>query len=212
MKKELSDYNNPLEANEDFEKALAKFTGASGVVVTDSVEHALELGLRYSKPKMYATIPPNAHFSVPMLLQKLGIEFMYSDDKWENEYRINGSIVYNASQHLAKDMFQTETPVQKKIVCLSLGPGTPMGLEGGGAILTNNREAYDYFKLAANDGRDLAISNWEDQKEFYLGYHYGMRPADAIAGFEKLANEEIADLGVNGYGNYPDLRDIVINK
>ena len=212
MKKEISDYLNPNEAIEEFEKALGEYTGASGVIVTDSCTHAIELGLRYSKPTIYATIPPHTHFTVPMTLQKLGIEFMYSEDKWENEYRIQGSIVYNSSNYLAKDMFQTENPNQRKIVCVSFDAGSPLAIGHGGAILTNDKEAYKWLKRAANDGRDLTVTHWEDQKEYDMGYHYGMHPLDANVGLNMLDNEEIADVGGNGYGNYPDLRDIVINK
>jgi len=208
--KELSDYRTPEGALYEFEAELSKFVGATGVIVTDSCTNAIELGLRYSTPKMYATIPPNCHFTIPMTLKKLGIEYMTSEDNWENEFRIQGSSVYVAENTLAKDMFQTENPAQKKIVCISLGPDSPLGLEGGGAILTNDKAAYEYLKLAANNGRDLKVDNWEDQKEFTVGYNYGMRPADAIAGLNKLANEEINSSDY-GYKNYPDISGLEIN-
>jgi len=211
MKKELSDYHNPFEANEDFEKALAEYTGAKGVIVTDSCTHAIELGLRYSPPKMYATIPEHTHYSVPMTLKMLGIEYMFTDDEWENEYRIQGSSVYDSAMYFSKDMFQTENPAQSKILCVSFGPGTALDLGGGGAILTNNKPAYEWLKNAASHGRDLSKSDWKDQKEFTLGYRYYMRPADAILGLEKLSNNEITDLSANRYTNYPNLRDVEIN-
>jgi len=213
MKKELSDYHNPLEANDDFEKALAEFTGANGVVVVDSCTHAIELGLRYAKPKMYATLPQNTHFTVPMTLANLGIEYMFTEDNWENEYRIEGSNVYVAANQLAKDMFQTENPNQRKIICLSFGPGAPLDLGGGGAILTNDKKAYDWLKLAANDGRDLSLSNWRDQKVFkQLGFHYGMRPADAVRGIDMLADNEFNEQKQDRYSNYPDMREVLLNK
>jgi len=209
MKKELTDYKTPAAALYEFESELAKFTGATGVIVTDSCEHAIELGLRYKKPKMYATIPPQTPFAIPMILKALEIEYMYSEDKWENEFRIQGSSVYVSAKHLAKDMFQLENPNQKKIVCVSFAEGSALNLGGGGAILTNDKKAYEWLKLAANGGRDLTIGNWEDQKKFTVGYHYGMRPADAIVGLDMLANNEIADVQEK-YNNYPELTDMLI--
>jgi hypothetical protein len=210
MKKELSGYKNPNDAITEFETELAKFTGATGVIATDSCSQAIELGLRYAKPKMYATIPPQVHFTVPMILKRLGIEYMVSEDNWEKEFRICGSNVYVAANTLEKDMFHLENPNQRKIVCLSFGPESPMRLGGGGAILTNDKKAYEWLKLAANNGRDATIDYWEDQKEFTVGYDYGMRPADAIAGLEKLANNEINNLDY-GYENYPDISELKIN-
>jgi len=212
MKKDISDYNNPFEAIDEFEKALAEFTGAKGVVVTDSCTHAIELGLRYNMPKMYATLPEHTYLSIPMTLEKLGIEYMFTEDKWDEGYRIEGSIVYDYARHFAEGMFETDTPVQKRIMCLSFGHGKPLEIGHGGAILTNDREAYEWLKRAVYDGRDLTISPWEDQKTFDVGYHYMMRPEDAVIGLNKLANGEITDLGGKGYKNYPDLREITINK
>jgi len=212
MKKSISDYSNPFEAIDEFEKALAEFTGAKGVVVTDSCTHAIELGLRYNTPKMYATIPVNTYLSVPMTLAKLGIEHMFIEEEWDKEYRIQGSIVYDSARHFSKDMFQTENPNQRKIVCLSFGHNKPLEIGHGGAILTNDRAAYDWLKRAAYDGRDLTVTPWEDQKEFDIGYHYHMRPEDAVIGLNKLAAGEINDLGGKGYKHYPDLREITINK
>ena len=198
--------------NEEFEKALAEYTGAKGVIAVDSCTHALELALRFSTPTMYATIPAHTHFSIPMTLKKLEIEYMFTEDKWENEYRIQGSTVYDSSQFLGKDMFQTENPNQTKIICVSFGPGSALEIGYGGAILTNDRKAYDWIQGVVADGRDLDIQYWEDQKKFRVGYGYRMRAADAVIGLKKLTNGEITNTNGVGSGSYPDLRDFVINK
>ena len=209
--KNISDYSNPFEAINEFENALAEYTGASGVVVTDSCTHAIELGLRYRMPKMYATIPAHTYLSVPMTLAKLDISLMYDDeDKWDKMYQIKGSTVYDAAGYFEEGMFQLDNPAQKRIICLSFGHGKPLEIGHGGAILTNDKAAYDYFKTAVYDGRDLSISPWEDQVEFDIGYHYMMRPEDAVIGLNKLANDQIT-VSKNGYKNYPDLRNIKIN-
>ena len=80
-----------------------------------------------------------------------------------------------------------------------------MEIGRGGAILTDNKEAYKWFKKASYDGRDISISPWEDQKEFQVGYHYMMRPDECIDGMNKMGNIN------NAYSHtYPDIRKIKI--
>lgn len=195
--------------NEEFEKALAEFTGAKGVIAMDSCTHAIELGLRYSTPKMYATIPEKTHYSIPMILNRLGIDFMCTEDDWENEYRIHGSIVYDASQFIAKDMFETENPNQSKIICVSFGVGSALEIGHGGAILTNDKKAYDWFQSVVGNGQEKEY--WEDQRKFKVSYGYEMRTEDAVTGLNKLTNGEVTAVK-NGSNNYPNIRDIVIEK
>jgi dTDP-4-amino-4,6-dideoxygalactose transaminase len=77
----------------------------------------------------------------------------------------------------------------------------------GGAILTDNKGAYDWFKKASYDGRDLNIHPWQDQKEFQVGYHYMMRPEECIIGLNKL---NIQDINNKPY-IYPDISNINIS-
>lgn len=191
----------------DFEKALAEFTGAPFVITTDSCTHAIELGLRYQKPKMYATIPKKTHFSVPMTLRNLGIEYMFTDDEWEKEYRIEGSIVWDSANYFEKDMFKVEIG-KSKLMCISFSSASPLNLGVGGAILTNDRKAAAWLTLAANGGRDLDIVCWEDQKEFNIGYQYYMKHADCEAANLLLT---AGNFNKPHYG-YPDLSNIVFNS
>ena len=201
MKKSIEDYTNPFEAVDEFEKAIAEFVNPNpdkkslGVIATDSCTHAIELGLRFAMPKMYATIPEQTYLSVPMTLEKLGIEYMYTEVEWDTEYRIEGSIVYDSARQFAPDLFELENPNQKKIVCVSFGHGKPLDIGHGGAIITNSKEAYDWLMLAANDGSYRTITPWSEQKEINVGYHYTMRLEDALIGLNKLSNGDITDLG-----------------
>lgn len=211
MKKNINDYKNPFDAIEEFETALSEYTGAKGVVVTDSCTHAMELGLRYKMPKMYVTIPTHTYISVPMMLAKLDIEYMFTDDKWDTHYRIDGSNVWDCAGHFEKDMYEQgiDPRLRSKMMCLSFGHDKPLEIGHGGAILTNDKAAYKWLKRAVYDGRDLSISPWEDQKEFDLGYHYMMRPEDCVTGLNMLNAGEI---NTKRKRKYPNLRNITINK
>ena len=52
-----------------FELALAEFTGAPYVVMTDCCTHAIELCLRYDKIKQ-CTFTPYTYLSIPMTMHK----------------------------------------------------------------------------------------------------------------------------------------------
>jgi dTDP-4-amino-4,6-dideoxygalactose transaminase len=201
----------PATINEKFEQLLIEFTGAKGVVLVDNIAHAIELGLRYDRPKMYATIPSQAPVDVAMTMSMLDIEYMLDDeDKWDEYYRINGSIVYDCRDHFAKDMFQTDNPNQRRLMCISFGEDAPLEIGHGAAILTNDRAAYDWLVKAANGGRNPKVIE-EKQKEYDIGYQYQMRSSDAHSGIQLLNNLAINDTD-KGYKAYRSLRDITINK
>jgi len=199
----INDYSDPFDALEEFENAISEFTGAPGVILTDSCTHAIELGLRYKMPELYATLPHKTYISVPMTLHKLGIDFMYTAEEWKGEYRIEGSNVWDSARLFEKDMYS-----RGKMQCLSFGHTKTLEIGHGGAILTDDKKAYKWLKRAAYDGRDLSIKHWWDQTDFNVGYHYMMRPEDAVIGLNKLAAN---DFNTNQSYKYPDLREIKIN-
>jgi dTDP-4-amino-4,6-dideoxygalactose transaminase len=57
----------------DFESALAEYTGAPYVVLTDGCTHALELCFRYDVVKQ-TRFTAYTYLSVPMLMHHLGID------------------------------------------------------------------------------------------------------------------------------------------
>ena len=194
-----------LTVNDELETALTEFTGAKGAVLVDNIAHAIELGLRYSTPKMYATIPENAPVDVLMTMAILGIDHLFDDeDKWDKYYRINGSIVYDCRRHFEKDMFQTDNPNQRRIMCVEFGKNSPLiGSGYGAAILTNDRKAHDYFVRAVNGGRNPKVID--------IGFQYQMRPEDAAAALEALNERAINSTGGEFYKEYSSLRKININ-
>ncbi len=71
----------------------------------------------------------------------------------------------------------------------------------GGMILTDNKEAYDWFKKARHEGRD-EIPYTEDNIKF-VGWNMYMTPPDAAEGLWLMSsmpkhNEDTVE-------NYPDL-------
>jgi dTDP-4-amino-4,6-dideoxygalactose transaminase len=200
----IENYANPFDALSDFEMELSSYTNAPFVVVTDSCTHALELCLRYEHVAHLIGIPACTYLSVPMLFYKLDIPYTLLDDEWQGEYQIRGTKIWDSARMLAPEMYR---PGQFQ--CLSFGRTKPLEIGRGGAILTDSVDAYEYFKLAANDGRDLRVKPWQAQNVFPVGYHYRMLPEEAVKGLNLMAAH---DFNEDQTVQYPDLREITIHR
>ncbi len=191
---------NPFEKINEFESALAKFTGAPYAVMTDCCTHAIELCLRYDNIQR-VTFPAYTYLSIPMTMHKLGITYNYTDKLWTGEYQFIGTRVWDSARLLKESMYR---PGQ--LQCLSFGHGKPLSIGRGGAVLTDDIEVYDTLKHQCYDGRDLSVSPWEQQKIFKVGYHYKPTIEEAVKGLELLPNVDQDPK----YKEYPDLRNITI--
>ena len=192
-----------------FELALGEFTGAPYVIMTDCCTHALELCFRYDKTSA-CTFTPYTYLSIPMLMHKLGIMHSYYPDylphrqEWIGEYKFEFTRIWDSARRLEKNMYR-----EGQMQCLSFGHTKPLHIGRGGAILLDDKEAYEAMICMRYDGRDLNISPWEDQKEFRVGYHYKPTPEEAVQGIALLEGlKEFCPPPKQV--NYPDLRKIVI--
>ena len=183
-----------------FERLLAKKTGAPHAVMTDCCTHAIELCLRYRKVKR-VQFTAYTYLSIPMTMHKLGIEYELVPEKWTGEYRFYGTDIWDSARRLENDMYRPGM-----MQCVSFGHNKPLQIGHGGAILLDDKEAYAVLLQQRYDGRDLAIAPWQSQRSFMVGYHYRPTIEDARIGLEKLplVNEPPK------YHEYPDLRDIEI--
>ena len=167
----------------EFETALAQFTGAPYVIMTDCCTHAIELCMRYDRVE-FCTFTPFTYLSIPMLMHKLNIEYVYEVDnpaQWVGEYRFLSTRIWDSARRLEKDMYR---PGQ--IQCVSFGHDKPLPIGRGGAILLDDAEAYQALLAMRYDGRNLTISPWVAQREFRVGYHYKPTIEEAERGLELL--------------------------
>jgi dTDP-4-amino-4,6-dideoxygalactose transaminase len=195
-----------FEKIKQFEDALAEFTGAPYAVMTDCCTHAIELCLRYEQVKSLK-MTPYTYLSIPMLMHKLGIEYEYLDHEWQRwigEYPFVDTRIWDSARRLERNMYRPNT-----MQCLSFGHDKPLHIGRGGAILLDDKEAYDAIICMRYDGRDLNIKPWVAQYKFRVGYHYKPTPEEAVQGIAMLE-------GLKEYCpaprhvEYPDLRTITI--
>jgi dTDP-4-amino-4,6-dideoxygalactose transaminase len=189
-----------------FEDELAEFTGAPYAVMTDCCTHAIELCLRYDRVQE-VVMTPFTYLSIPMLMHKLSIKYAYenySAKQWIGEYPFELTRIWDSARRLEKDMYRAGT-----LQCLSFGHTKPLHIGRGGAILLDDKAAYDAIIRMRYDGRDLNISPWQEQKEFQVGYHYKPTPEEAVQGLSLLHGlKEHCPPPI--FVQYPDLRTITI--
>lgn len=181
----------------DFESALAEYTGAPYVVITDGCTHAIELSMRYHQVKQ-TKFTAFTYLSVPMLMHHLNVEYEMVTEKWSGEYQFYGTKIWDSARKLEPGMYNPGT-----MQCLSFGWTKPLQLGKVGAILLDDPEAYRVMSRQRSDGRDLRLP-WETETDLMLGYHYCPTLELCELGIKKLATHR----PTTQPGTYPDCRKI----
>lgn len=182
-----------------FEEALATFTGAPYVVLTDGCTHALELCMRYDQIQK-TQFTAYTYLSVPMLMHHLDIDFKLTDKEWVGEYQFKDTRIWDSARRLERDMYR---PGQMQ--CLSFGWTKPLQLGKVGAVLLDDQDAYKVMSRQRSDGRDLHIP-WEEETNLNIGYHYCPTLEHCSNGLAQLPNVQPQCQKVI----YPDCRKIII--
>ena len=190
---------------EKFENEIANFYGAPYAVAVDCCTHAIELCLRYIKPKKI-TFPTHTYLSVVFLGEKLGIEWNWDENEWENYYYIGGTNIIDAAVLWAKDSY-----IPKSFMCLSFQFQKHLSLGRGGMILTDSLQAKKTLKRMTHDGREPNIL-WRDQNIKNIGYHYYMTPETAELGLKKINDAKNKKPRKWKMQDWPDLRNMEIFK
>jgi dTDP-4-amino-4,6-dideoxygalactose transaminase len=176
--------------------------------MTDCCTHAIELCLRHDQPQS-VMFTPYTYLSIPMLMHKLGIEYSYLDhawQRWTTEYQFHNTRIWDSARHLERNMYR---PGQMQ--CLSFGHGKPLSAGRGGAILLDDRDAYQTMIQQRYDGRDLAIAPWPAQQTFRVGYHYKPTIEEAVQALAVLQGFEQTPPKMP-LVVYPDCREITITS
>jgi len=171
----------------DFEKALCAYTGAPYAVAVDNCSNALFLALKWCRVEVFGRqvrIPAHTYPSVPCEIIHAGgrVSFGHpADDHGRLEtikgaYRLSGTKVMDSALRFTAGMYLPGT-----FMCLSFsGPYKHLKLGKGGAILTDDRDAYDWFKRARFSGR-RECSYHADNLDM-LGWNFYMLPEIAARG------------------------------
>jgi dTDP-4-amino-4,6-dideoxygalactose transaminase len=176
---------NVYDITNEFERRLGDYTGAPYVVTVDNQSNALFLALYYehyvnkSITSEYIAIPSRTYPSVPCEIIHAGLKVKFKPVKGKTlkgSYQLEGSNVWDSALSFTADMYK---PGQH--MCISFtGPYKHFKLSKGGAILTDNHEAYLWFRRARYSGRREC--SYHDDNLDMLGWNFYMMPELATRG------------------------------
>lgn len=195
------------KVTEEFEEELSKYTGAPFVVTVDNASNALFLSLMYENIKgKEITIPNRTYPSVPCEIIHAGgkVKFKIIDGETiKGAYQLEGSKVWDSALSFTYNMYKKNTHM-----CVSFtGPHKIFKLSKGGAILTDDYDAYLWFKRARYSGR-RECSYFDDNFDM-IGWNFYMMPELAARGL--LLMKQFYDINDNPKNiedlefPYPDL-------
>jgi dTDP-4-amino-4,6-dideoxygalactose transaminase len=172
--------NGIYKVTEDFEKALGDYTGAPYVVTVDNQSNALFLAMMFEKVSgQTISIPSRTYPSVPCEIIHAGAKVSFESVKGKTlkgAYQLKPTNVWDSALRFTANMYQPGTHM-----CVSFtGPYKHFKLSKGGAILTDNFEAYNWFKRARYSGRREC--SYHDDNFDMLGWNFYMMPELAARG------------------------------
>jgi len=195
---------------EEFEKKLSDYTGAPFVVTVDNQSNALFLSMMYENVKgMDIEIPCRTYPSVPCEIIHAGAKVKFKEvdgTTIKGAYQLYPTKVWDSALRFTSGMYIPNTHM-----CVSFtGPYKHLKLGKGGAILTDNENAYKWFKKARFSGRDECNYHIDDfDINPVIGWNFYMMPEISARGL--LLITQFYDRQGNGLHNedlelpYPDL-------
>lgn len=209
---------NVYDITNEFENAISDYTGAKYVVTVDNASNAIFLALYYelnvAKHITHSTkikIPSRTYPSVPCEIIHAGLEIEFipiSGKTITGAYQLYPSKVYDSALRFTADMYIPDTHM-----CISFtGPYKHFKLSKGGAILTDDYDAYLWFKRARYSGRREC--SYHDDNFDMLGWNFYMMPELAARGlllmnqFYSAGKKKKVNLDLTM--SYPDLSQFEI--
>lgn len=207
---------NPYQVVKDFERAVAEYTGAPFAVSVMSCTAALLLAVAWKlrqtlgwpfdcpyESRSGVSIPKRTYVSVPMSIIHAGGRPTFRDEEWSGGYELRPLGVWDYARRFTGGMYK-----RGELQCVSFHWSKILGIQQGGAILTDDYYAYEWLKKARFDGRTEGVPVAMDQIDF-VGWHYYMSPEIAAEGLQRigLLPKTNADLPLD---NYPDLSTLRI--
>lgn len=173
-------------------------------------------------------IPSRTYVSVPMAIIHAGGRPTFRDEVWSGTYRLDPLPVWDSARLFTSGMYHGSHPCifngrmeksnttywidlpvdcSRGMVCVSFHASKTLGIEQGGAILHDNEDADQWFRMARFDGRIEGVTPKQQAEWGYfntLGWHCYMSPSVAAQGLlrmhslprhnDALPNDEYPDL------------------
>ena len=191
-----------------FEEEVSLYTGAPYAISIDSCTNALFLCCKYLEVNE-VTIPSKTYLSVPMSIINSGGSVIFdkspSTNHWTGIYQLKPYPIYDAAKRFTSNMYIPNT-----FMCLSFHIKKKLGIGKGGMILTDNKDAAEWFLKARYEGRSQVYYKEDNIKS--IGWNMYMTPQEAAQGLCLLQNYPEHNTDLDELNGYRDLTEFDIFK
>ena len=191
--------HNPYKIVQMFEEEVAEYTSSPYAVSVDSCTNAIFLCCKYLNVDE-VILPKKTYISVPQSVIHAGGKVKFENLNWEGIYQLKPYEIYDCAKRFTSNMY-----IPKTFMCLSFHIKKHLKIGKGGMILTDNREAYEWFKKARYEGRS-EIKYHEDNISMF-GWNMYMTPIEAAQGLMLMQN-----IPKNNEDLPEDYKDLTLNK
>lgn len=163
-----------------FEQSLCDYTGAKYAVAVDNQSNAIGLCLMYHKINgMEISIPERTYPSIPCEILLAGGKVKFEKVEGttlKGEYQLKPFNVWDSALRFTADMYR-----EGQMQCISFtGAYKHLKLSKGGAILLDDKDAYEWLKKARNSGRGEC--SYHEDNFTMIGRNCYMMPEIATRG------------------------------
>lgn len=184
---------DPYQVVRNFETALCAYTGARYCVTVDSCTNALFLALTYQKAcGVEVVLPKYTYPGVANAVVHAGGKLRFTEPGWDSRYWqrrgwycLEPLAVIDSAKYLSRHMCDANPLFYQCQVCVSFHARKPLPIGRGGAILTMQPDAAEWFRLARFDGRN-EVPLHEDVLQM-PGWNMYMTPEQAARGLQLLS-------------------------
>lgn len=195
------DCTDPWDVVDTFEKKLAAYGGSKYAVAVDSCTDAMFLCLKYLNANGVVEVPKRTYVSVPCTINHAGCSVKFVDREWSGAYKLDPFPVYDAATRMRKGMY-----VKDSYYCLSFHRRKHIPIGKGGMILTDNEDAYNWFKVARYEGRHMDRLYKDDYFEV-VGWNMYLPPEQAAKGLYLFENIDEYNDDLESSGVHKDLSE-----
>jgi len=191
---------------EMFEEAVAEYAGAKYGVAVSSCTNAIFLSLQYLLQKgelkkgTTITIPSRTFMSVPCQIKLCGLKVKFIDKEWSGLYRLEPTRVIDCATRFTEGMSLGFHSLQ----CLSFQYRKQLKIGRGGMVITDDKYATRWLKMARINGRHEGVSQADEKLEF-CGWNMYMTPEQAARGLTLLECIPKQNPDCGSDKTYPDI-------
>lgn len=198
--KEGYNIQDPWDIVDAFEDKIAKYAGSKYAVSCDSCTNAMFMCLKYLNAKGTITLPKKTYLSVPGLVIHSGCKVQFRDIEWSGVYKLDPYPIVDGATRFTEGMYEKGT-----FHCLSFHIRKILAIAKGGMILTDDKKAAEWFKLARYEGRNNREPHDSINDINLLGWNFYMPPEQAARGIEVFNNIKKTNKDSGGSWKYKDL-------